>query len=183
MAETDKDKIPTRGSTVESHPCAGNAQGWGTTHKNLTPVGNFHRQERLDHDLVRLHADGDDGQEGVFRRLQLRGLSFLNHRQVSGTGVEHEQIVLILRKRQRIRVCSHGKIGDDLAEVDVVNRNVIRSEVREVQAGVIKRNHAAGGLSADEIAARNFVVRGLDDGDAAGVEVEGNQFSRRPVSA
>src|ERR1700675_2188693 len=71
---------------------------------------------------------------------------------------------------------SYGKICDDLAEVDVVDRDVIRSEVRHIQAGVIERNHAASRLSADKIAARYFVARGLDDGDAAGVEVESDQF-------
>src|SRR6267378_3657336 len=74
-------------------------------------------------------------------------------------------------------MCSYGKICDDLSEVNVIDRDVIRSEVRHIQAGVIKRHHTAGRLSADKIAARNFVARGLDDGDAAGVEVESNQFS------
>src|SRR5712692_11195112 len=69
------------------------------------------------------------------------------------------------------------QIRDDLAEVDVVDRDVIRSEVGDVQARVIQRNHAASRLSTDEIAARNFVARGFDNGDAAGVEVESSQFS------
>src|ERR1700687_2626092 len=72
---------------------------------------------------------------------------------------------------------SNGEIGNDLAEVNVVDRDVIRSEVRDIQAGVIERNHSAGRLSADEIAARNFVARGFDDGDGASIEVEGDQFS------
>src|ERR1035441_971428 len=72
---------------------------------------------------------------------------------------------------------AYGEIRYDLAEVDVVNRDVIRSEVRDIQAGVIERNDTACGLGADEIAAGNFVARGLDDGHAAGVEVESGQFS------
>src|ERR1019366_6605857 len=72
---------------------------------------------------------------------------------------------------------AYGEIRYDLAEVDVVNRDVIRSEVRDIQAGVIERNDTACGLGADEIAAGNCVARGLDDGHAAGVEVESGQFS------
>src|SRR5712692_7942527 len=69
------------------------------------------------------------------------------------------------------------QIRDDLAEVDVIDRDVIRSEVGDVQARVIERHDAASRLTADEIAARNFVARGFDNGDAAGVEVESSQFS------
>src|SRR6266849_967934 len=55
------------------------------------------------------------------------------------------------------------QIRDDLAEVDVVDRDVIRSEVGDVQARVIERHDAASRLTADE--------------KAAGVEVESSQFS------
>src|SRR5229473_8193136 len=74
-------------------------------------------------------------------------------------------------------MCSYGEICDDLSEVDVIDRDVIRSEVRDIQAGVIKRNHAASRLSADKIAARYFIARGLDDGDGAGSKIESHQFS------
>jgi hypothetical protein len=80
VAETAKDKIP-RGARPWNPTLAHRTRKDGAPHfhKNLTPVGNFRHQERLHHDLVRLHTDGDDGQEGVFRRLQLLGLAFLNH--------------------------------------------------------------------------------------------------------
>src|SRR5258708_20305069 len=71
----------------------------------------------------------------------------------------------------------YREIRDDLAEIDVVDRDVIRSEVRDIQTRVIKRNHAAGRLRADEIAARNFIARSLNDGDGAGIEIESDQFS------
>ena len=105
------------------------------------------------------------------------GCAFLNHGQVSRTGIKHQQIILILRKRQRVGMRSYRKIGDDLTQVDVVDRDVIRSEVRDVQARVIERNHSASRLGADQITPRNFVGRGLDHGDAAGIEIEGDQFS------
>src|ERR1700687_5523087 len=143
----------------------------------LAAVRYFRRQKRLHHDLVRLHADGNDGQQGIFRWLQLLRLAFLDYRQVSGTGIKHQQIILILRERQRVGMGPYREIRDDLPEINVVDRDVIRPEVRDIQARVIKRHHAASRLSADEIAARNFVARSLDDGDGAGIEIEGDQFS------
>src|SRR6266851_8690144 len=58
-------------------------------HRLLASVRKVGRQERLHHDLVGLHADRDNGQQGIFRRLQLLRLPLLNHGEVSRAGVKH----------------------------------------------------------------------------------------------
>src|ERR1700737_4520990 len=54
--------------------------------------------ERLHHDPVGVHADGNHGQQGIFRRLQLPWLALLDDGYVPGLRVEHEQIILVLRE-------------------------------------------------------------------------------------
>ena len=84
--------------------------------RGLAPVRMFCRQERLHHDLVRLHADRNNGQQGIFRRLKfLLRLAFLNYGEVPGTGVGDQQIILILRKRQRVGMGSDWQIRYYLA--------------------------------------------------------------------
>src|SRR5271156_4361132 len=72
---------------------------------------------------------------------------------------------------------SYRKIGNYLSQVYVVNRNVIGSEVRDIKAGVMERDHAPRRLIADQETPRNFVARGLDNRDAARLEIERGQFS------
>ena len=69
-----------------------------------------------------------------------------------------------------------GKIRDDLTQVDVVDRDVIRSEVRNIQARVVGGNHAPRRFVAHQITSRNLVGRSFDHGNAARLEIERHQF-------
>src|SRR5256885_3382233 len=87
-------------------------------------------QECLYHNLIRLHADGNHGSERVFRWLQFFWFPFLDYGYISGTGVENEQVVLALRKGQRIGMRTDGQDGDDSSKIDIVNGNIVRAKIR-----------------------------------------------------
>jgi hypothetical protein len=64
--------------------------------KPLVSVHDLRSPKRLHHNLIGLHSHRNDGQQGIFRRLQFFWLAFLNDGEVSGAGVKHQQIVLTL---------------------------------------------------------------------------------------
>ena len=60
----------------------------------LATVRKFRGQERLHYDLIRLHANGNDRQQRIFRGFEfLLRLAFLNHGDVPRAGVDDEEII------------------------------------------------------------------------------------------
>ena len=109
--------------------------------------------------------------------LQCARLALLDYGHVAGLRVEYQQIVLIRGEREAVRTATHRQRRQALAHINVIDRNAVGAEVRHVETRVVERDHAAGWMLADLLAAADFVVAGLDDRDAVGVEVADDQFA------
>src|SRR6267378_2241374 len=143
----------------------------------LPVVSGFRCQERLHYNLIRLHADWDDGSQRVFRRLQFLWFPFLDYGYISGTGVENEQVVLALRKGERVGMCADGKNGNYASEIDVVNGNIVCAKIRDIETGIVERYNGPHRLGTDQQTAQNFVGSGFNNRNAVGAEVTGHKFA------
>src|ERR1700722_1480871 len=129
------------------------------------------RYERLHHNRIWLHADGNQRHQGIFGRLQFARLAFLNHSHIARLRIEHQQVILVWRERERIGMTAYGQTGQTSSDVDVVHGDTVRPEIRHVEPRIIDRDRPVRWMLPDLQAAANFIRVGLDNRNTVGAEI------------
>src|ERR1700691_3130819 len=66
---------------------------------------------------------------------------------------------------------AHWQHGYNFSRVDVIHRNCIRSEVADIETGIVSGNHASIGMGSNQVAAADLIGSSFDDGDIVRIEV------------